>query len=157
MIVKTYLCRRCHQEAEHLLDEGDIPQCKNGKCLSYELVWIPGGGHPQVSLRRSDNIMRSLAETYGLSNMKSARAGESVMPNAPAPMHAQAGTYNAASMSMPINMDVNGNLLGGCTPITLPKGTELPNLGGPQPRLPHISQNTKIEARWSKDKGESAA
>jgi hypothetical protein len=121
-------------------------------------MWIPGGGHPQVSLKRSDNIMRSLAETYGLSNMKSARPGESVMPNPPAPVHAQAGTYNGLpGTNMPINMDVNGNLLASCMPVALPKGTELPMLGGPQPRLPHISQNTKIEARWSRDKGESAA
>lgn len=141
MPIRTFLCRRCQLEFDKLVDQGEIPQCR--KCGGYDHQVIPGGGHPLKSLRRRDNIMRMLADSYGLTDMKSAREGESVAPDVKVPKYD--GLTAMASNDMVA-----------CNPIQV--NADLIAKAGPpikQPKLPSLREKTVIEARWSRDKGET--
>lgn len=141
MPIRTFLCRRCQLEFDKLVDQGEIPQCR--KCGSYDHQIIPGGCHPLKSLRRRDNIMRMLADSYGLTNMKSAREGESMAPDVPTPKFEN---LNGVSMGDMVT----------CNPIQA-TGDLMAKAGPPikQPKLPSLREKTVIEARWSRDKGET--
>jgi hypothetical protein len=115
------------------------------KCGSRSLQWVPRGGHPLKNLRRYDAIMRSLAETYGLSNMRSARAGEAVVPPPPDPMPTGQKWSPMPGVELPLRY--------GCQNIDAK--TVAPLLDAmpaeSQPKVPHISERTIISARYTRD------
>jgi len=109
------------------------------------MQWIPKGGRPLKVLRRYDAIFRSLADTYGLSNMRTAREGEAVIP--PPPEGRTAGTWSPSpGVELPI-------ALGACTAVDAKQVAPLVGSMTPerQPRLPHISERTIIDARYTRD------
>ena len=70
-----------------------VPECPH--CGSVKVTWVPGiGGIIGKETRFADATLRSIAQSYGLTNLKSARAGESAHPGLPTPK--QQGTYKPA-------------------------------------------------------------
>lgn len=144
MVIRTYLCRRCQYEADYTVEN---PRCQ--KCGSPRMQWIPGGGHPLKVLPRNDRIMRGLAETYGLTNMKTARAGEAVMPD-PAPTRPYDGPpLQLSGMNVPLQMRGN-QVVASCQSIDT-SGMSLEAVGPsePLPKAPSLASRTVIEARYT--------
>lgn len=162
MIIHTYLCRQCEHEWD-VVDRVEPVQCV--KCAGYKTQWVPKGGHPLKQLRRNDAIMRSLADSYGLTNMKSAREGECMAPN-PAPLKPLDGPgyQGIPGMNIPLHSDQRGNMAMSCQVITPPPealkmGDPLANTGpaAPRPKLPSMAEKTNIAARCDGEGRERSA
>lgn len=153
MVIRTFLCRRCRFEADYSVDN---PRCQ--KCGATRMQWIPGGGHPQKQLRRNDSIMRGLAETYGLTNMKTAREGECVMPN-PEPTKPYDGPplQLASGVNVPLQMNGRGQVVASCQPIEV-TGAMLDAVGPTTalPKAPSLAERTIVEARYTGPPGDAA-
>lgn len=144
-VIRTWLCRQCQHEFDADIEN---PCCV--KCGKGPAQWVPKGGHPLKVLRHKDRIMRGLAEEHGLTNMRSARAGESVMPTTPE--RKRDADYQFNGTNIPISSDGVT-----CQAVKVDK-LSLDGMGLPQkaelPKLPSLREKTVIAAKWS-DKGES--
>ncbi len=80
-IVRTYLCGNAECAAE--FDSGDAaPGCP--KCRNVNVSWVPRGGHVlSAATQHNDRTLKSLAGQFGLTNLRSARQGESAHPGVP--------------------------------------------------------------------------
>lgn len=82
-VLRTWICQNaeCHEEFE----AGEpSPRCPVCGCMRVQ--WCPSGGHILSGATRSaDATLRRVAANYGLTNLRSARAGEAAHPGRPAP------------------------------------------------------------------------
>lgn len=77
-ILRTWHCLNgeCASEFESGAASPTCPVCK---CV--KVSWVPGGGHMMSpATLHNDRTVRSLAKSFGLSNLKSARQGEAAHP-----------------------------------------------------------------------------
>lgn len=66
------------------------PRC--AVCKAYKVRWRPSGGHIQSpNTNHADRTLRSVASNFGLTDLKSARAGEAAHPGVAQPK--SEGTY----------------------------------------------------------------
>lgn len=142
MVIRTYLCRRCQAE----FNSGDEMHSVQCACGSFEIQWVPAGGHILKSGSRRDNYYNEVAKLYGFTNLHDAREGESIAPKTPTPR---------VSGEKYAGITLTGEGCQSITPGALPISSHAPAV--PQPKMPGLRAQTKIEARWSKDKGETVA
>lgn len=148
MVIKTYSCKRCRNEADY---SESRPRCKT--CGSFKLSWVPKGGHIGKVAKTHDSIFRRMADTYGLTNLKNAREGECMAPSEPALRPYDGPGY----MGMPLQMNNQGQVVGSCQPIPLEQvGPVIDSMPAPERKvkMPSLRESTIVEARWSKEKGE---
>lgn len=81
-VLRTWLCQNSDCGVEFEAGEPN-PPCPDCGCIRVQ--WVPGGGHMlSASTRSADATLRRVASRYGLTNLRSARAGESAHPGRPA-------------------------------------------------------------------------
>lgn len=152
---RTFTCQRCNGENDYWEDK---PRCK--VCGSRKLDWLPKGGHILKELPKANGYFRKMADTYGLTNLKDAREGEAMMPTPPATKPYDGPGYQPMQgVNMPLQMNNQGQVVGSCQAIPLDqvKGAieNIPSSSVPPPvKMPSLREQTIVEARWSKDKGE---
>jgi hypothetical protein len=81
-VLRTWFClnAECGNEFE---DGGYNPPCPSCGCVRVQ--YVPGGGHVlHASTRVADSTVRRVAQNFGLTNLRSARAGEPAHPGRPA-------------------------------------------------------------------------
>lgn len=80
-ILRTWAC--LNPECGREFDSGDpAPYCPGCECAKVR--WIPRGGHIiGPNTKHADATLRSVADSFGLTNMNSAREGEAAAPSLP--------------------------------------------------------------------------
>src|SRR5438477_4257810 len=74
----------CLSEAcAQTFEDGDpAPTCPH--CGNVRVAWQPAGGHIRhAATAHADHVLRSVADSYKLTNLRSARAGEAAHPGVP--------------------------------------------------------------------------
>jgi hypothetical protein len=78
-ILRTWGCLNCN----HRFDAWEPnPECPSCGCV--RVSWVPGGGHIAGVSRSADAEFRSLADTFGLSDLASGGNGAKVLAKQPA-------------------------------------------------------------------------
>ena len=100
-ILRNWCC--LNVECGHQFESGEpAPYCE--KCQCARVRYIPGGGHLiSPSTQHADRTLRSVAASYGLTDLRSAREGECAAPSLPTP-----------------------KAIPGAPPLTLPGGIQVP-------------------------------
>jgi hypothetical protein len=100
-ILRFWVC--CNADCQNDFESGEpAPYCP--KCDCAKTRWRPSGGHIiSPATTHADRTLRSVAASYGLTDLRSAREGESAAPSLPTPK--------------PIP---------GAPPLTLPGGIQVP-------------------------------
>jgi hypothetical protein len=77
-IVRSWICG--NPECESDFDSGDAaPTCPACGCVKVH--WRPNGGHVMsAATKHNDRTIKSLANSFGLTDLKSARQGEAAHP-----------------------------------------------------------------------------
>lgn len=135
-VIRTFQCdsQRCAKEFD---SSDDQPRCLH--CGGYRVHWVPKGGHIAKAAPHLDRVLRAQADRFGLTNLKSARAGERAEPDRPQPKMLQntpmfsAGAGTAAipiateaySTFTPTANKISGNLPVGAK-FNRPRGGRIP-------------------------------
>jgi hypothetical protein len=77
-ILRTWGC--CNPDCHKVFESGEAaPHCP--KCRCARTQWVPSGGHiKHGATTHADQTLRSVANRFGLTNLKSARQGEAAHP-----------------------------------------------------------------------------
>ena len=80
-VLRSWICLNDDCAAD--FDSGDAaPECP--KCRNVKVQWRPAGGHiMSAATKHNDRTVKSLAASFGLSNLNSARQGEAAHPGVP--------------------------------------------------------------------------
>lgn len=152
-IVRTWKCQnqRCGCEFESGEKVAVCPACGN-----VRVEWVPKGGNLMGLAREADAELRKLADTFGLSDINSARRGERSKPALPVPSVADtrpAMQFAPGFSGTPYVVGKDGRPHAVCEPsrnrvdFKTRVGTNTPL--APSSTFKHISSATRIEARHS--------
>lgn len=135
-VIRSFKCdsQRCGVEFD---SSDDSPRCEG--CGGYRVHWIPKGGHIAKSAPHLDRVLRAQADRFGLTNLKSARAGERMEPDRPQPKmlpHTPMFSPGAGAHPIPIASEayatftpthnkISGNLPVGAK-FNRPRGNRIP-------------------------------
>jgi len=103
----TYRCLRqtCRTEFD-----SERPATCCPKCRGDRLRWIPRKVAIAKSSPGADRELRGIADAYGLTNLRSARAGESAAPQATQPVHqTQRVSLSPLGLSGGIDIPIDAN------------------------------------------------
>ena len=153
-ILRTWQChnRRCGNTFDSWDDYPSCPGCKNVK-----VSWVPGGGHVMGVAPQADADIRSLADTFGLSDLTSTRHGQKggrakpPLPATTAPAGGNAMAFGGFVTPQPYALGSDGQVHATCMPaanrvdykVKAAPGTQLPA----SKIYPRPQSNTVIEAR----------
>lgn len=155
-ILRTWQChnRRCGETFDLWDDYPACPACKNVK-----VSWVPGGGHVMGTAPQADADIRSLADTFGLSDLTSTRHGQKggrakpPLPATTAPAGNGAMAFGGFVTPQPYAIGSDGQVHATCQPaanninykVKAAPGSQLPASS----IYPRPQTNTVIEARHS--------
>lgn len=116
MIFKTWSCDTEGCENEFTTGDSE-PACPN--CGGDKLTWVPSAGHGGIlsgGTKFQDSYWRGQSEAYGMSDFRTARAGENVIKSRPTRQGPMWGPSGAPGWQMPLAMDAGGNPVASCQP-----------------------------------------
>src|SRR5262245_50575282 len=107
MVIRTYRCLK--DGCDKLFDStGDNPRCP--ACKSRRIRWVPDKLALGKVAKGIDQDLRNGAEAYGLTNLKSARAGEKAKPD---PTFTKMAAHNfGGGWTGGVPVDSSGRILG---------------------------------------------
>lgn len=127
------------------------PECP--QCHGVRVEWVPGGGHVAGTAPAADAELRTLADTFGLTDLNSARRDQRAKPALPRPVgDAQpAMQFAPGYAATPYVLDKQGKPHAVCMPSMQRvnfKATVATGVGLPHSRtVPGVHAGTRIEAR----------
>jgi hypothetical protein len=146
-VLRNWQCLNgaCHQEFTAWEANPGCPGCG---CVRVQ--WIPGGGHCAGTAKAADAELRTLAETFGLSDLHSARRGEAVKITATSAAATGPQKSFAPGFQTPIVTDANGHAVATCLPS--PHATAKVKAGvgralSQSRSVPGAAANARVEAR----------
>ena len=152
-VIRSWQCLngRCSKEFESWEPNPSCPSCGG-----VRVNWIPGGGHVAGTSRAADAELRTLADTFGMTDINTARRGERAkpaLPSAPAAERGAPAVTFGPGFSSPVVRDRSGAPVATCLPSSSPVDFKV-KAGRDRPMAPnksfaHISSNTRVEARHS--------
>lgn len=123
-ILRTWAC--LNAECANQFESGEsAPYCPLCDCAKVR--WVPGGGNIiSPSTKHADRTLRGVAQSFGLTNLNSAREGEAAAPSLPTPKQ-----------------------IPGAPPLVLPGGIQVPRTFTPSSQF--VGQQNPVKVTTALD------
>lgn len=148
-VLRTWWCQNARCGVT--FDSWDnYPECT--KCGCARTNWMPGGGHVGSRAPGIDATLRDLADTYGMTDIASAKAGERAMPKMTPTAARDEGSkmqFAPGFVGTPYTLDAQGRAHAVCEPsaqkINFKVKASVGKALTPSGNFPSPSTNTRIE------------